>query len=58
MQLVCEKFGEKMESSVAICGHPNDYCKFRQNCMIHFVSRENARKPEETVEPQESGSGK
>lgn len=46
MELVCEKFGDKMESDTAECGHPSDYCKFRQSCLIHFIGQENKREQE------------
>ena len=46
MTLECEKYKEKMEAETAYCRHPNEYCKFRQACMIHFLSKENRKKGE------------
>ncbi len=46
MELVCDKFGEKMESNDAQCSHSNDYCKFRKKCLIHFIGLESKREKE------------
>lgn len=40
MELVCEKYKEKMEAEGAACHHPKEYCKFRTSCMIHFMAGE------------------
>lgn len=40
MDLICEKFKETMSSEEAVCRHPNDYCKFRTSCVIHFMGKE------------------
>jgi len=40
MELVCEKYKDRMESETARCAHPDDYCKFRTSCLIHFMGRE------------------
>ena len=40
MDLVCEKYKEKMRQEEARCHHPKEYCKFRSSCMIHFLARE------------------
>ena len=42
MELVCEKYKEKVAAEKAICRRPTEYCKFRSSCMIHFLSKENA----------------
>ncbi len=42
-----EGFCEKDNISVELekgCRHPNDYCQYRQACMIHFYDMENRRK--------------
>ncbi len=39
MELVCEKYREKMEQEKAACRHPSEYCKFRSSCIIHFLSK-------------------
>ncbi len=48
MELVCEKYNEKMESEDACCKHTGDYCKFRTSCIIHFMEsdREERSKPD------------
>lgn len=43
MELVCEKYKEKMLAEGACCRHPDEYCKFRSACIIHFISKESAR---------------
>jgi len=37
MELVCEKYNQKMAADKAVCRHPQEYCKFRTSCMIHFM---------------------
>jgi phosphoribosyl-AMP cyclohydrolase len=37
MELVCEKYNQKMAAENAVCRHPQEYCKFRTSCMIHFI---------------------
>jgi phosphoribosyl-AMP cyclohydrolase len=49
MELVCEKYKEKMTADTARCRHPKEYCKFRTSCIIHFMGgqeREEAPKAE------------
>jgi len=48
MELVCEKYKEKMEAEGAYCRHPGEYCKFRNACMIHFLSKESRRQSDQT----------
>ncbi|MBI5556057.1 MAG: RNA polymerase II-associated protein [Deltaproteobacteria bacterium] len=43
MDLVCEKYKEKVDSGQARCSHPVEYCRFRSACMIHFIERDNKR---------------
>ena len=45
MELICEKYKEKMKAEGAFCRHPGEYCKFRNACMIHFLSKESKRQP-------------
>ena len=56
MELVCEKYREKMAEADACCHHPNEYCKFRPSCLIHFLGKERdqglGKAPEE--EPQQA----
>jgi len=57
MELVCEKYREKMPAANAHCQHPDEYCKFRTSCMIYFMARENqkeqARSREEKQEKRD-----
>lgn len=40
MELVCEKYQQKMIAGSAGCRYANEYCKFRTSCMIHFLYKE------------------
>lgn len=42
MELVCEKYKEKVDSEKAVCRRPTEYCKFRGACLLHFLTRERA----------------
>jgi hypothetical protein len=39
MELVCEKYQEKVVFQKAVCRRPREYCKFRSACLIHFLAR-------------------
>ena len=43
MELTCEKYDQKMDSEAARCQHPDEYCKFRSSCIIHYIGKEQAR---------------
>ena len=43
MELECVKYHDKMDSEVAACRHPGDYCQHRSSCMIQFIEKENKR---------------
>ena len=43
MELTCEKYKEKLKEGEAICGHLEEYCKFRESCIINFMTRERDR---------------
>jgi phosphoribosyl-AMP cyclohydrolase len=38
MDLICEKYNEKVAEDDARCRHPKEYCKYRTACIIHFLS--------------------
>ncbi len=40
MELLCEKYKEKVDSENARCAHPVEYCRFRTSCIIHFMEKE------------------
>lgn len=40
MELVCEKYKEKVDSDKAVCRRPKEYCKFRSACLLHFLAGE------------------
>jgi len=54
MNLVCEKYKQKMTAAEARCRHPKEYCKFRSSCMIHFFAKE--RDDDRPVEPEKKDS--
>ena len=43
MELECIKYNEKMDSGGAYCRHPDDYCKYRTSCIIHFMGKDNGK---------------
>ena len=47
MELVCEKYKERMDSAEAVCRRPGEYCKFRSSCMIHVLAREKKQEEKE-----------
>ena len=53
MELVCEKYKEKVDSEKAVCRRHTEYCKFRGACLLHFLARERAG--EEKKEPEDRG---
>lgn len=40
MDLFCEKYNEMVSGTNARCTHPQEYCKFRTACIIHFMGGE------------------
>ena len=42
-EVFCAKYNEpqKLEEG---CKHPNDYCQYRQSCLIYFYEQENRKK--------------
>jgi phosphoribosyl-AMP cyclohydrolase len=50
MELICEKYKERVSEAAADCLHPTDYCQFRSSCMIRFLARD--RKGLDTSEQQ------
>lgn len=51
MELVCEKYQEKIDSEKGVCQRPTEYCKFRSACLLHFLGREKAG--EKKKEPED-----
>ncbi len=43
MELVCEKYKEKVNSDDPVCRHPDDYCRTRSGCIIQFMEKEKKR---------------
>lgn len=43
LDLMCEKYKEKVDSEQARCSHPGEFCRFRTACMIHFIEQETKR---------------
>ncbi|MGV1098289.1 phosphoribosyl-AMP cyclohydrolase [Thiovibrio sp. JS02] len=51
MELVCEKYKDKVDSETAVCRRPTEYCKFRSACLIHFLAKERAAKETQNPAP-------
>lgn len=43
MDLICEKYHKKFSPEDAVCVHLEEYCKFREACIINFTTRERQR---------------
>ena len=43
MDLICEKYKKKFSSEDAVCAHLEEYCKFREACIINFMTKERQR---------------
>ena len=54
MDLFCEKYNETVDSEKAFCKRPGEYCKFRTQCIIHFIGDENGTESED-VQNNEGG---
>lgn len=57
MELLCEKYTEKVDSRKAVCRRPREYCKFRNACLIHFLAGEKAGDEKKGAEDKD-GEGK
>lgn len=40
MELICEKYKERMPEGNIRCRHPKEYCKYRTSCLVHFMAGE------------------
>jgi len=59
MDLICEKYKEKIDSANPVCRHPDDYCQTRDACMIHFLEKERRREEKKaSAGGQPGGEGK
>lgn len=57
MELVCEKYKEKVDSKDPVCRHPDDYCQTRTACIIHYMEKEKKREQQKKNIPG-NGSNK
>jgi len=57
MELVCEKYQEKVDSEKAVCRRPTEYCKFRKGCLLYFLSRAKTGEGKKELEDM-GGQGK
>jgi hypothetical protein len=55
MEVMCEKYKQKMDSEDAVCQHPDEYCKFRTSCLIHFMEKERTREERQLEEKNNGG---
>jgi len=51
MELICEKYQDKMAEGEAICVHLEEYCQFRKACIINFLTRERQREARREESP-------
>jgi phosphoribosyl-AMP cyclohydrolase len=43
MDLICEKYKKKLSPEGALCANLEEYCKFREACIVNFMTRERLR---------------
>ncbi len=53
MELVCEKYKEKVDSKEPVCRHPDDYCQTRNACIIQYMEKERKREQQKKSVPRE-----
>ncbi len=58
MELICEKYKDKVDSDNPVCRHPDDYCQTRSGCMIHFLEKENRRQGKNRPESVPDSDGR
>ena len=49
MELVCEKYKDKVDSDDPVCRHPDDFCRTRSGCIIHYMEKEKERAQREKI---------
>ena len=57
MELICEKYKDKVDSDNPVCRHPDDYCQTRSGCMIHFLEKENRRQRQNSPASADDSAG-
>ena len=58
MQLFCEKYKVVVEDGEhAVCEHLEEYCKFREACIINFITREKMRPERKDLVKDKQGKG-
>lgn len=58
MTLICEKHKDEYESAEAFCEHSEEYCKFRESCIINFLAEERRREEKKKKDRKEGWSVK
>ena len=56
VDLICEKYKKKVEAENAFCEHLEEYCKFRDACIINFMTRERLREERRDSESGDTGN--
>lgn len=51
MELVCEKYKDKVDSDNPVCRHPDDFCQTRSGCIIHYMEKERERARRKKIAP-------
>ena len=53
MEFICEKYKEKVDSDEPVCRHPDDYCRTRSSCIIHYMEKEKEREQRKKIATQQ-----
>ena len=53
MELECTKYKEAVSGDNPVCRHPDDYCQYRNSCIVQFMEKENRRASSKTVAGQQ-----
>jgi len=57
MELICEKYKDRMAEDEAVCVHLEEYCQFRKACIVNFLTRERQRETRHGKESAEAPDG-
>jgi len=55
MDLICEKYKDKVDPEAPECRHSEDYCQFRTSCIIQFMEKEKRREQARQERMKETG---
>jgi len=58
MELICEKYQEKVDSKDPVCRHAEDYCRTRTSCIIRYMEKEKQREQQKHIADENGGPEK